>query len=110
MRMRRRWLLPLFALLFAGAAHALDLDSAKAQGLVGERTDGYVAAVASAPSAEVKAVVDDVNAKRKASYEEIAAKNGTAPDQVAGLAAQKLLQKAPPGTWIFSDGRWYQKK
>lgn len=110
MRIRSRRLLPLVALLFAGAAAALELDAAKSEGLVGERTDGYVAAVGAAPSDEVRALVEDVNGKRKASYEEIAAKNGTDPDKVAGLAAKKLLERAPPGAWIFADGRWYQKK
>jgi len=110
MRIRSRWLLPLVALWFAGAAGALDLDAAKAQGAVGERTDGYVGAVASAPSAEVTALVQDVNAKRKASYEEIAAKNGADVGKVAALAAQKLVARAPAGAWIQDGGRWYQKK
>jgi uncharacterized protein len=109
MRTLGRWLLPLVALLFAGAAGALDLDAAKAQGVVGERTDGYVAAVA-APNDEVRALVDDVNAKRRASYEQIAAKNCTDVGKVAALAAAKLLERAPAGTWIQDGGRWYQKK
>jgi uncharacterized protein len=110
MRTASRWLVPILALTFAGAAAALDLDTAKSQGLVGERTDGYVAAVAPAPSADVQALVADVNAKRKTTYEGIAQTNGTDVDKVAGLAAQKILAKAPPGSWIFDAGRWYQKK
>jgi len=98
------------ALSWAGGAAALDLDGAKAQGLVGERTDGYVAAVAPTPSADVQALVADVNAKRKTTYAGIAEQNGTAIDKVAALAAQKVLAKAPPGTWIFDSGRWYQKR
>jgi len=114
MRSASRRLVPLRAgillLAWAGAAAALDLDGAKSQGLVGERTDGYVAAVAPAPSGDVAALVADVNAKRKTTYEGIAQSNGTDVDKVAALAAQKILSSAAPGTWIFDGGRWYQKK
>ncbi len=110
MRNATRWLVPILALVWAGAAAALDLDAAKAQGLVGERTDGYVAAVAPSPAADVQSLVADVNAKRKTTYAEIAQTNGTDVDKVAALAAQKILAKATPGTWVFDSGRWYQKK
>ena len=103
-------LAPILVLVWAGSAAALDLDAAKAQGLVGERTDGYVAAVAPTPSADVQALVADVNAKRKTTYAGIAQQNGTDVDKVAALAAQKMLAKAPAGSWIFDSGRWYQKK
>jgi uncharacterized protein YdbL (DUF1318 family) len=103
----RAWLL---ALLFAVPAAALELDAAKQQGLVGEQTDGYVAAVESGAGDEVKQLVADVNSKRRASYEAIAKKNGTAVDAVAALAAQKLVERAPAGSWIRDGGRWYQKQ
>ena len=113
MKSLHRWMLlgvSLLLLVHAGAAHALDLDSAKQQGLVGEQTDGYVGAVAASPSAEVKTLVADVNTKRRASYAAIASKNGTAVEAVAALAAQKLVDRVPPGQWIGDKGRWYQKK
>lgn len=97
-------------LVHAGAAAALSLDDAKAKGLVGEQTDGYIGAVESAPSAEVKALVADVNAKRHSSYAAIASKNGTAVEAVAALAAQKLVGRVPPGQWVGDQGRWVQKK
>ncbi len=99
------------ALASAGPAAALDLDSARAQGLIGEQSDGYVGAVSSSPSAEVRNLVSDVNAKRRAAYEDIARKNGTAVAAVAALAGQRLLERAPAGTWIGDgSGHWYQKK
>lgn len=98
------------ALLVAGAASALDLDGAKQQGLVGERTDGYVAAVAAAPSSDVATLVADVNAKRKAAYAEIATRNGTDVTAVAALAAKKLIERAPAGAYIQVDGRWTQRQ
>jgi uncharacterized protein YdbL (DUF1318 family) len=113
MQTLRSWIVPalvLSALGLAVAAAAIDLDGAKAQGLVGETTDGYVAAVAESPSDEVERLVEDVNARRRASYEAIARKNGTPTETVAKLAAEKLLHKAPSGAWIRDGGRWYQKK
>jgi uncharacterized protein YdbL (DUF1318 family) len=99
------------ALVTPLSAVALDLDSARAQGLVGEQTDGYVGAVQPGASAEVDRLVAEVNAKRRAAYEDIARKNGTAVTAVAALAGQRLLERAPPGAWIGDGtGHWYQKK
>jgi hypothetical protein len=89
---------------------ALDLDSAKAQGVVGESTDGYVGAVSASAPADVQSLVADVNARRRAAYQEIAQKNGTKVEDVAVLAAQKLIARAPAGAWIRDKGQWYQKK
>lgn len=113
MKALHRWMVlavSLLLLVHAGAAHALDLDAAKQQGLVGEQTDGYVGAVSASPSAEVKALVADVNAKRRASYAAIASKNGTSVEAVAVLAAQKLVARVPAGQWVGDQGRWVQKK
>ncbi len=43
----------LAGLAFAAPAFAIDLDSAKAQGLVGERQNGYVGIVTSSPTPEL---------------------------------------------------------
>lgn len=95
----------------APPALALELDDARAQGLVGEQSDGYIGAVSASPSPEVRQLVAEVNAKRRAAYEDIARKNGTAVAAVAALAGQRLLERAPPGAWIGDgSGRWYQKK
>jgi uncharacterized protein YdbL (DUF1318 family) len=89
---------------------ALDLDSAKQQGLVGEQTDGYIASVSDTPSPDVVALVTDVNKKRRAAYQEIAQKNGTNIKDVGVLAAQKLIERAPSRAWIRDQGQWYQKQ
>lgn len=101
----------LFALAIAPApASALDLDDARAQGLVGEQTDGYVGAVKGAGGDEVRQLVAEVNAKRRAAYEQIAREQGTDVAAVAALAGQKQIGRMPPGSWIGDGGRWYQKK
>ena len=101
------------ALLLALAlpAASLELDAAKRDGLIGEKADGFVGIVAAKPSADVRALVDSVNAKRRARYEEIAKKNGTPLDAVAAVAGEKLIGRAAPGEWITdAQGNWHQKK
>lgn len=114
MRTRRSFIgfVALALAVFAAAlpVAAIDLDSAKQQGVVGEQTDGYVAAVSASAPADVQALVADVNTKRRAAYQEIASKNGTSVDEVGVLSAQKLIGRAPAGAWIRDKGQWYQKK
>ena len=113
--MIRRFVLLCLALLPA-AAFALTLDDAREQGLVGEDWTGYVAAVSATPSADVQALVADVNAKRKAVYEKIAKQNSTAQDPVtaddiARVGAPKVFEKAPAGTYIrTAEGQPWKKK
>ncbi len=88
-------------------AFALDLATAKAQGLVGETVTGYLAPVKATP--EVQKLVADINAKRKAMYEKIAKKNGTTLQAVELLAGKKAIAKTPPGQFI-NLGKGWQKK
>lgn len=112
----RRFLFPITASLLlalisvtgAGEAHAGPLDDAKAQGLIGERLDGYVGAVTG--DASVKALIDEVNAGRKAKYAEIAAKRGTPVEAVAQVAGEKLIERTPAGQYVMgSNGQWQRK-
>jgi len=81
------------AALFASAALGLDLDEARSQGLVQEQPSGYLAPAGAGASAEVSALIADVNAKRKKHYESIAKKNGIPVDAVAARAGAKLTGK-----------------
>ncbi|MFQ5547500.1 MAG: DUF1318 domain-containing protein, partial [Woeseia sp.] len=56
-------------LLLLQNAWALDIQSAKDQGLVGEANTGYLAAVKSPASSEVTALIAEVNKKRRAKFE-----------------------------------------
>ena len=96
------------ALGWAAMAFAVDLATAKRDGLVGERADGYLGVVEASAGADVRALVDDVNGKRKAQYERIAAKNGIALTDVEARAGQKTIAKTAPGGWVF-DGTWKRK-
>jgi uncharacterized protein YdbL (DUF1318 family) len=89
---RSRTLLVVAALLMASPAFALDLQSARAQGLVAETPEGYVKAVDG--SSAVKALVSEVNAKRRAEYERISKENGQPVDVVGRLAAPEIAKNA----------------
>jgi uncharacterized protein YdbL (DUF1318 family) len=96
----------LVVLALGGSALALDLDGAKAAGLVGEKPDGYVDVVSPSASAEAKALVADVNTKRRAAYARIAQQNGAPLADVAALAGKKLIDGAPSGSFVYVDGQW----
>ena len=93
--------------LFCQTAFALDLGTAKAQGLVGETITGYLAPVKATP--EVKKLIADINAKRKAMYEKIAKRNGTSLHAVELLAGKKAIAKTPPGQFINLGKGWLKK-
>lgn len=97
-------------LLVALPAYAASLDSAKAQGLVGERLDGYIGAVAASPSQDVRQLVDEINRARKAEYAKIAAKNGQPVSVVEKLAAKKLIERTGGGQYYMDgSGNWVRK-
>ncbi len=105
----KKTILLLITMLFflCQTAFALDLGTAKAQGLVGETVTGYLAPVKATP--EVQKLVDEINAKRKAVYEKIARKNGTSLKSVELLAGKKAIAKTPPGQFINLGKGWRKK-
>lgn len=96
------------AFLAYSPAYALTLDQAKAQGVIGEMSTGYVG-YPSGPSAAVRQLGDGVNLSRKARYGEIAAAQGTSLSVVEQLAGQKLVQQAPAGQFVHDGSGWRRK-
>lgn len=97
------------AALLTVPASAIGLESARAQGLVGETRSGYVAPIKS-PSAEVQKLVNDVNAKRRDHYRKIAARNGISIEEVGRLTAEKLINSLPGGVFYqTASGNWQRK-
>ena len=91
-------------------ALALDLREAKAQGLVGERNDGYVGYVVKPASAEVKAIVKDVNNKRKAKFASTASNNNITIEQVAARFYERAVSQTRAGHYYQdASGRWVKK-
>lgn len=97
----------LSAALFSFSSWAISLDDAKNQGLVGEDSSGYLGLVVQ--SAEAKAVVDEINAKRKAQYLKLAKKNNLSLAQVEALAAAKTIEKTQAGHFVEVNGKWVKK-
>jgi uncharacterized protein YdbL (DUF1318 family) len=96
-------------LAVASPAAALGLDAAKARGLIGERPDGYVEVVDTGAAPEVLALARDVNAKRLLAYQKVARQNGAPVADVAKIAGKKLIDSAPPGTYVKIGGKWVKK-
>jgi uncharacterized protein YdbL (DUF1318 family) len=97
-------------LLLLQNAWAIDIHQAKAQGLVGEANTGFIAAVQSPASAEVRALIADVNGKRKARFESAAQKTGTTVAQVANRFYELAVEKTEPGHYYQDrSGRWQKK-
>ncbi len=91
-------------------ARAEDLAEAKSAGQIGERIDGFVGVVRADAPPEVRSLVDDINARRRAEYAAIAERQGVAPEVVAQLAGEKLVERAGPGEWVLgADGQWQQR-
>tara|TARA_R110002096_G_scaffold138317_3_gene291919 strand:+ start:2570 stop:2899 length:330 start_codon:yes stop_codon:yes gene_type:complete len=95
--------------LNAACVFAADLQQVKSEGLVGEQLNGYLGVVNSGATAEVRALVADVNAKRKAQYEAIAAKNGTSIETIELLAGKKAIEKTEAGNYVQSATGWSKK-
>ncbi len=94
--------------LVAIPAFALDLATARAQGLVGEQRDGYTVALQQTP--EVQQLVTTINARRQQEYQRISTEKGQPLEAVSGLAAKQIFQGLPAGTMYQSDGGNWQKK
>ena len=97
----------ILGLVLATAAMAMDLDTAKSSGLVGELNSGYIAAVHS--SAEVDRLVASINQQRKEYYQKIADKNGISLQAVEVRAGQKAIEKTRAGGLINVGEGWEKK-
>jgi uncharacterized protein YdbL (DUF1318 family) len=94
-----------FSFCMAALPAFADLASARASGAVGEKLDGYITALK--PSAEINALVDEVNARRRTEYAKISAQKGQPVDVVAKVAAGEVINNLPPGSaYQGSDGSW----
>ncbi len=110
MSLFRFFLMLLVAVSVALPAMADELSDAKRVGSVGERPDGYLGLVSPNADASARALVTRINAARKEEYQRIAAKNGQAVDVVEKLAAKKVFEMAPAGTYFLdASGGWTQK-
>lgn len=101
----------MFAVLCLSAStFALDLDTAKVSGYVGEMPNGYLGSPSSTPSAEVASLISEINQKRKAKYRQIAKQNGTDLNVVEALAGKKAINMTSSGQYVqLPSGEWLKK-
>lgn len=90
------------------AVFAADVNTAKNQGLIGERADGYLGVVDPSAAGEVKALVREINGKRRAEYERIAKANSISRQEVESLGGKKTIAKTRAGGWIYRT-KWEKK-
>lgn len=98
--MRKQSTFPgLLAALIAGALLCAPLaaaqadpvvEQARAQGLVGEQTDGFLGLVTDSVSADVRAHVNQINIRRRAAYTERAAANGASASEMAAAVVCQI--------------------
>lgn len=109
-RFALRPLLLCWLLILSLPSWALTLDDAKRQGLVGEQANGYLGIVTSAPGADVRQLVADVNQRRKQLYINRARDAGVEAEIMELRTGERLLKRAQAGEFIRTpDGRWVRK-
>ncbi|WP_067863543.1 YdbL family protein [Neptuniibacter marinus] len=103
----------LFALMLsimATPVWAISMDDAKSQGLIGERSNGYLGVVTSSAPADVRKLVDNINNKRRSAYEDRASKAGVERSVFEIRMGQRLQQRTPAGQYIqLQNGNWQKK-
>lgn len=83
------------ALIFAAPVMALDLQQARAQGIIAEQPNGYVKVIKESP--EATQLVNEVNAARTQEYQRISKEKGQPIDVVAKIAAEEIAKKLNAG-------------
>jgi len=106
----KKILATIFLALALQTAWAIDIGTAKDQGLVGEANTGYLAAVKMPASAEVQALIASVNAKRKTQFEATASKTTATVQQVSHRFYELAVKKTRPGHYYQdAKGNWKKK-
>ena len=91
-------------------AVAMDLNTAKSRGFVGEQQKGYLGLVDRSAPADAKNLMREVNDQRRANYQSIARSNGIDLESVESLAGQKAINKTARGHYIQApNGQWVKK-
>lgn len=110
-----RTLLLSLVLVFGGMAFAQgggdpQIEAARANGVIGERIDGYLGVVTSA-DAEIVRKVQDINNRRRAVYERTASETGATVQQVARVAGERLIaDRVQPGEYYMDGSAAWKRK
>jgi hypothetical protein len=86
------------------------VDAAKAQGAVGEQSDGYLGFVKPSSDAALKAAVAEINAGRAQLYRQAAAQNNVGEDAAGASSFEQRFASIPSGQYYRKpDGTWTRK-
>ena len=101
--------------LTPAAAVAMDaksaVDAAKAAGVVGEQSDGFLGFVKPSSDPALKAAVDEINSGRAQLYRQAAAKNGVSVEAAGASAYTTVVQaKLKPGEFYKPNGGGWVRK
>ena len=110
------WIKQIFAALLISllavfvAIASSSLSQPKADGLIGEQSNGYLGLVAQNAPSDIRKLVAEVNAKRKAGYQKIAAKQGASLSDVEKVGGNTAIDKTLRGNYIRdANGTWRKK-
>ena len=117
MNKKDHWMSRIFLVLLIGlltvsvsVAGSSQLAKPKAEGLIGEQANGYIGLVNNNVPADIKKLVNDVNAKRKAGYQKIAKKQGVSLSEVEKVGGNTAFDKTLKGNYIRdNNGKWRKK-
>lgn len=112
--MNKKAIVALLSILLVMPVFALNLDQAinslpqaKANGLVGEQTDGYLGVVKNEGNASEIAQL--INQARKQEYQKVSAESNVPLVEVQNKAGSKAQEKTPAGQYIKQQGQWIKK-
>jgi len=102
--------LPSAAVAQSAAAKAT-VDRAKAAGIVGEQSDGFLGFVTEAADPAIRQAVAEINAGRAQVYREAAARAGTTPEAAGAAAYVQVVQgRLKPGEYYRPNGGGWVRK
>jgi uncharacterized protein YdbL (DUF1318 family) len=106
----RRLLAAAILAMTALSAVAMDLNTAKSQGFLGEQQNGYLGLVNPGAPSDAKSLMRQVNDQRRANYQSIARSNGIDLKSVESMAGHKAINKTARGHFIQApNGQWVRK-
>lgn len=106
----KKLILTILLVLVTLSATAMDLNTAKSRGFLGEQQNGYLGLVNPNAPGDAKNLMRQVNDQRRENYQSIARSNGIDLGSVESLAGQKAINKTARGHFIQApNGQWIKK-
>lgn len=84
--------------------------TARSNGLIGERFDGYLGAVGPLPSG-LRSQVAAINIKRRALFSDLASRRGVSAQEVGITTACALFARVATGeVYMLTEGQWRRRQ